>query len=187
MNSDANQFLAKMDGYLSRVLKADLFKNSIFEPGNLNKINRYMLIVAILLLLYLVIDIIMVSPYKNANSKISDLSVAGLAGSSAQAVMPVEMKSYAYYSNRMPSRSIFGAGSYSDTDSVSGSAVVTDDSVGLVGILTGNDPQAIVEDKKSQQTYYLKKGQSVNGITLEDIGDGRVTLDCRGKKITLLL
>ena len=57
----------------------------------------------------------------------------------------------------------------------------------LVGILAGVEPQAIIEDKETQKTYYLCKGQSFNGVTVEEITDGSVVLKYRGIQITLVL
>jgi len=57
----------------------------------------------------------------------------------------------------------------------------------LVGIIAGPEPQAIVEDTELSKTYYLNKGQTVAGISIEDITDGRVVLSFNGKKIVLVL
>ena len=59
--------------------------------------------------------------------------------------------------------------------------------VGLVGIVAGDNPQAIIEDKKAQKTYYLNKGQSFNGYVVEEILENKVVLDYEGKKISLFL
>ncbi len=184
---DGVQLSAKIDGYISKALKADLFKHRAFDPHNLKRLSRYMTVIAVLMALYLIIDILMVKPSRSAVSMISGSSASGVTQPLAQSAMPLEMKGYAYYSNKISGRNIFTANAYTETDGLSGTGEPADDSIGLVGIIPGNDPQAIIEDKKSQQTYYLKKGQAVNGITVEDIDGGRVSLDCRGKKMTLLL
>lgn len=57
----------------------------------------------------------------------------------------------------------------------------------LVGIIPGDQPQAIVEDIESAKTYYLNKGQSVAGIEVEDIADGRVVISFNGRRIVLVL
>ena len=103
--------------------------------------------------------------------------------------MPIEMKGYSYYSNRISGRNIFGASSSIQTEaqSASGSGDAAADTLGLVGIVPGTNPQAIIEDKKAQKTYYLNKGQSFNGYVVEEISDGKVVLDYGGRKISLFL
>lgn len=57
----------------------------------------------------------------------------------------------------------------------------------LIGIVSGETPQAIIEDKKNQKTYFLNKGQTVNQMTLEDILSDRVILNFEGEKFELAL
>lgn len=57
----------------------------------------------------------------------------------------------------------------------------------LVGILSGVDPQAIIEDKKSQKTYYLRKGQLIGELKIEDIQEGKVIISHNGEKYELSL
>ena len=57
----------------------------------------------------------------------------------------------------------------------------------LVGIIAGENPQAIVEDKEAQKTYYLYKGQGFGEVTVEDVGEGRVVLNYKGREIILVL
>ncbi|NQT95814.1 MAG: hypothetical protein HQ572_05130 [Candidatus Omnitrophica bacterium] len=46
----------------------------------------------------------------------------------------------------------------------------------LVGIMPGDEPQAIIEDKKSGQTLFLIKGESIGDIQIRDISSGKVVL-----------
>lgn len=57
----------------------------------------------------------------------------------------------------------------------------------LIGIISGEKPQAVIEDKKNQKTYFLYKGQSVNQLMITDILDDRVILDFEGEKLELVL
>lgn len=59
--------------------------------------------------------------------------------------------------------------------------------IALVGILPGDVPQAILEDKKNQRSYYLSAGQSSNDITVEEIHADRVTVSAGGQKKALTL
>ncbi len=46
----------------------------------------------------------------------------------------------------------------------------------FVGIIGGDPPQVIVEDKKSGQNHYLTAGQNVGEIKIEDVQRGKVTV-----------
>ena len=57
----------------------------------------------------------------------------------------------------------------------------------LVGIMPGEDPQAIIEDKRTGETLFLKRDEMINDIKIEDIGTGRVTLSYNEDTTTLSL
>ena len=183
---------SKIDDYILAVLKNDFLKNSVLDARALKVFNKYTVIIAALIAGYLILDIIFVSPSRKAASLIAKTSVSRpLVVVSAQNAMPIETKGYSYYSNRVSGRNIFGGSSYIQTESqTSGmepSAELSEGNLGLVGIVPGDNPQAIIEDKKDQKTYYLVKGQSINGITVEDINEDKVVLEYRDKKMTLFL
>lgn len=57
----------------------------------------------------------------------------------------------------------------------------------LVGILPGDNPQAIIEDKSKGKTYYVGKTQDFEGVTVKDIKDKVVVLEYNGENHTLNL
>jgi len=57
----------------------------------------------------------------------------------------------------------------------------------LVGVIPGDEPQAIVEDKKSGQTFFVRKGEMIDSIEVRDIGSGRITLGQGEDTVTLSL
>jgi type II secretory pathway component PulC len=59
--------------------------------------------------------------------------------------------------------------------------------INLVGIITGDNPQAIIEDKKAQKTYYLNKGQYIGEFLVEDIQEGKIILNFNGQRFELHL
>lgn len=179
----------KIDDYVSAILRNDFLKNSILDAEALKVFNKCAVIIAALIAGYLIFDIILVSPSRKTATLLAKASLSGPLVVPAERAMPVETKGYSYYSNRMSGRKIFGAGAYIQTESQGdlGSGDAPADNLGLVGIIPGTNPQAIIEDKKGQKTYYLTKGQSVNDITLEAMDEDKVTLDYRGKKTILFL
>ena len=93
-----------------------------------------------------------------------------------------------YYLEGIKSENIFGAPA-SAGENASPAAAATDlaKDITLVGIISGEDPQAVIEDKKTQKTYYLRKGQSFGETKLEDIQEGKIILEDKGKRYELYL
>ena len=55
----------------------------------------------------------------------------------------------------------------------------------LLGVITGDDNQAIIEDTKTKKTFFLYKGDSFREFKVYDIREGSVTLDYEGERIEL--
>lgn len=179
---------SKIDSYLSNFLKNSFLKNTVFEPHILKMFDKYMVVVVGLLMLYLFANIFFVSPSRKAALIISRMSIPAVSAPLTKIAAPIETKGYAYYYNRISGKRIF-TGSYTSSaqEGMESSGEPSSDDIGLLGIIKGNNPQAIIEDKKSQKTYYLIKGQSANGIIIEDISEDKVMLDYKGKRMTLFL
>lgn len=59
--------------------------------------------------------------------------------------------------------------------------------INLLGILSGENPQAIIEDKKAQKTYYLNKGQFIGEFQVMDIKEGKIILNFNSQTFELNL
>jgi hypothetical protein len=59
--------------------------------------------------------------------------------------------------------------------------------INLVGVIAGDNPQAIIEDKKTEKTYYVSKGQLIGELIVEEILDGKIILNLKGQKFELYL
>jgi hypothetical protein len=58
----------------------------------------------------------------------------------------------------------------------------------LMGIVSGDPAQAIIEDAQTKKTFFVTTGQTViEGAVLEQVLDNRVILDLGGEKIELTL
>ena len=58
----------------------------------------------------------------------------------------------------------------------------------LVGIVSGNPPQVIIEDSQTKKTYFVSQGQPVvEGAMVEQVFDTRVILNLQGEKVELAL
>ena len=179
-----------VDNYASRILKSDFFKNNLFSPKILKVFNKYMTIILVVAIIYFICDIVFVRPSHKAKEAISGFSASVTSSSSAKKTIQAEANTYSYYSNRISGKKIFGAAPYAAGEGLEGAGAGGEDitaNLGLVGIIPGANPQAIIEDKKSQKTYYLMKGESTNGIVVEDVGSDKVTIEYKGKRLNLFL
>lgn len=177
---------ARLDG----VLKSEIFKLKMFEPAVLKNINRYLIAALGIVTLYFLADLIFVRPYRDIE-KIVEKGVTSLQDGKAGALElkgAVIVKEYESYSSAVSNKNVFGpySGGSRPADNVAVSGDISE-RLGLVGVITGDNPQAIIEDKKNQKTYYLNKGQSFDGYIVEEISEGKVILNSGGNKISLFL
>lgn len=57
----------------------------------------------------------------------------------------------------------------------------------LLGVVWGEKPQAIIEDKKAQKTYFLAKGESFDSVEVKDILENKVILLYNDQQFELVL
>ena len=100
-----------------------------------------------------------------------------------------EPKPYDYYGNVIEHRDLFQAGvSSRETRGIPASAVGSRlKDFALIGIISGKTPQAIIEDKKESKTYFLKEGELVGDLRVEQILDEKVILSYEGEQFDLVL
>ena len=97
-------------------------------------------------------------------------------------------KPYDFYSEGIRNRQIFGERVSPETAkplSIVSSDLTKD--INLIGVILGDNPQAIIEDKKTQKNYYVTKGQFIGEFQVEDIQEGKVILIYEGQKFELYL
>ncbi len=99
-----------------------------------------------------------------------------------------EIKPYEFYLEGVRNHKIFDVATTSQISTpVSAANLDLIKDLSLVGIVSGDNPQAIIEDKKSQKTYYLMKGQFIGELQLEEIQEGKVILSYNGQRFELYL
>lgn len=57
----------------------------------------------------------------------------------------------------------------------------------LVGVITGDNPQAIIQDRRTRQTFYVSEGESVLGFKIKKVEKATVILERNGETIKLSL
>ena len=188
--AQAESVVSKTDERITGMLKSDLFRSKIFEPSILKNVNKYLIVILGILAIYFLADFIFVRPYKSVETIVSKpVSEQGQPVLPAEVKGPAPAKEYSSYSSAMPGKTVFGPsqGGTSNTEEATVSSGGLSEQLGLVGVIAGDNPQAIIEDKKAQKTYYLSKGQSLDGYVVEEIYEDRVVLSYEGKNSSLFL
>ncbi len=108
--------------------------------------------------------------------------------SQPQAEPKLDIKPYDFYADVIAGRQIFASRVLQEALQA-GASVNVDlaKDINLIGIISGDNPQAIIEDKKIQKTYYLNKGQFIGEYQLEEILEGKIILDYKGQRFELYL
>lgn len=97
------------------------------------------------------------------------------------------IKPYEFYSLGIKQRKIFSSAAANLEKPIGAASADLIKDINLVGMLSGENPQAIIEDKKAQKTYYLRKGQFIGQLQLEDILEGKIILNYEGQRYELYL
>lgn len=100
-----------------------------------------------------------------------------------------EIPSYKEIDEAISKRDLFKLDSDSGIRTSEGGAAGTDISqnLNLLGIITGERPQAIIEDRMLKKSFFLYKGDSFGDFKVIEIKEGTVILDNRGERIELRL
>jgi len=101
-----------------------------------------------------------------------------------------EIKPYEFYLEGLKNKKVFGSQVTQEARDTIASVNNTMDfikDINLVGIVSTDTPQAVIEDKANQKTYYLTKGQSIGELQIEDIKENKVILIFKGTRYELYL
>lgn len=105
-----------------------------------------------------------------------------------EVIPKTEQKPLEEYLQGFGDKQVFGSGgSVGVIGPASGLSAELIKDINLVGIIAGENPQAIIEDKLAQKTYYLNKGQFIGEFQVEDIQEGKIILNFNGQRFELHL
>ncbi len=161
---------------------------SLLKPGIKNMDIRKLLILLLAIsFLYLVASF--VYPWAGLKKiKLPDVPEERVRIEEPETELKEEPKPYEFYLQGLSQRQIFS--SPSAAEGINASPLASADlvkDINLVGIISGVNPQAVVEDKKTQKTYYLNKGQFIGELQIEDIQEGKIIVNYNGQKYELYL
>lgn len=99
-----------------------------------------------------------------------------------------QIKPLTFYLDSVNGHHIFGNAAQPEIHkavNAQGSNVIKE--INLVGVIIGDHPQAIIEDKNTQKTFYINKGQFIGEFQVEDIQEGKITVNHEGERYELYL
>lgn len=166
-------------------------KNSLYSfpkkyliPANIQKLVMGLLVISFL---YLIASFM--HPWIDLKKiKLPDVPEEKLKVEEPKIELKGEPKPYEFYLQGLSQRQIFS--SSSTQEGTSASSVVSADlikDINLVGIISGKNPQAVIEDKKTQKTYYLNRGQFIGELQIEDIQEGKIIVNYNGQRYELYM
>lgn len=117
--------------------------------------------------------------------EVSDSEIAESLAEDVAVKLP-QAEDYQAYLKHINSRQLFET-DFAKSALQAESEVNLSEKFSLVGIISGDIPQAVIENKQAQKTYYLKEGESFSGIKVEQINEGKVSINYHGRQVELFL
>jgi hypothetical protein len=148
-------------------------------------VRKIVFILFILSLIYFIFSLV----YSIALPKQIKLSKTTLNDNAQTKEDPSQARPYEFYLEATQGKEIFSKPSSLEEPLKSAALADVDltKDINLVGIIAGDNPQAIIEDKRNQKSYYLFKGQFVGEFQVEDIQEGKIILNHNGQRSELYL
>lgn len=103
------------------------------------------------------------------------------AEASAAAALPSAVRPLADYEEAFQKNSLFGAGPNSFSVLKSSISELLKD-YRLKGVVLGNEPEAILEDARTQRSVFVKQGASLGELTIKSIQEGAVVFVYYGEE-----
>ncbi|MFC1646222.1 hypothetical protein ACFL2Y_03485, partial [Candidatus Omnitrophota bacterium] len=160
-------------------------ENIIFDgikSLNFVLINRLILVVALVAFLLLLFDLFFRSP------DLSKLQSSSRAKLKEISLKENKIKSYSYYQQEIAKRQLFNS---SPIESKVKKVIPAGQTfkelikgLKLLGIVSGDKTQVIIEDTKLRKTYFLYVGDYLGEIKVEEVHSDRVILEFKGERIS---
>lgn len=156
---------------------------NIIRIENIKFLNAALFFTLVAIILYFLIDIFLIP-----SKEIARLEEEMVEKAPAK-IKEVEIEPYSYYSKELASKEIFKP-LVKEEEKELRPEIPPEELIGnlsLLGIVSGEHPQAIIEDKKQKKSFFLREGQSAGGIFLKRIDDDSITVIYRGEEFNLTL
>lgn len=170
---------------LSYFFKKFKISSKALTPGLLSAINKALGALTALMAGYFIF--MLLAPHAAGRVPLPYGENAIVSGQGNDAASAQSPRPYSLYETVISSKKLFGPSLGQPSGQKEGYDAHIAGRFFLVGIIGGDDMQAIVEDKENQKTYYLRQGQSLQNFLIEEIKEDAVILDYRGTKVRLTL
>ncbi|MDD5560742.1 MAG: hypothetical protein PHT50_01220 [Candidatus Omnitrophica bacterium] len=160
-------------------------KGGIDEP-NLKAWNKVLAVLAVIFFVYLTADF----TFRRLDIKQFTKKVSAEKGRSFRQEVTPEVRPFLYYLEMVQRRDIFSPIKLISAENPQEEArkmlstLVKD--LKLVGISWGQEPEVIIEDTKSNKTYFLKAGEKFSSFKVDSILKDKVILESEGQKMDLM-
>lgn len=160
----------------------------IKEYFSFNQLNQLLLIVLVILGLYLLTDFLIISPNRIEEKVLAVEAVKDNSLKISQEVAAPAAKPVSYYTQATKTKNLFTAtGPETEQERPSASFLEMVSKFKLQGIISGPGLQAVIEDTKTNQVYFLSPGDYIGEIQLKEILPGKVKLTYYGQEAELTL
>ena len=179
--------LGNLKGRVS-FLKAKLEKGFSFKNLNLSVINGFLVLVLLVLFVYAVIEISL--SIANLNSNLEAAFLIDLPQPKLVSKEDTILKSQEHYLTKANKRSIFTFVK-KEKDVLLDEApkikeiVKKAEHLKLVGISWSQEPDAMIEDTRTNKTFFVKKGDMIGVIKVEDILMEKIILGYKDETLEL--
>ena len=173
--------------------------SKIKEYLSFNQINRILLEIFLVLGVYLLVGFLITSPGKIEKRilALAPLDIKHPTGLGKVKGKPIEIpektdvtrtEPVSHYTQSVKSRNLFTAtGLETRPVRLSPTFLEMVSKLKLQGIISGPNPQAVIEDTKAKQVYFLSPGERIGEIELKEILPGKVKLNYYGQEAELPL
>ena len=151
---------------------------------NLRPMNVVLIIILAGLLVYFIYEVF----YTSYHKKEADIFAESEKVTEIKEEDSLEIKPYSFYSSAIEGRNIFMPQQLEIEEVITGPTLeeITA-TLSLIGIIAGERPQAIIEEKKSGKSYFLYKGGSVGKAKIVEILEDSIVMEYQGEKFELVL
>ncbi|NQT06340.1 MAG: hypothetical protein HQ575_02260 [Candidatus Omnitrophica bacterium] len=168
----------------NRDLPSYLDLTNIIKLEHIKTINMVLFSSLIIIILYLAIDIFIFS-----SDAVPAQAYTAKDPSHAVRQEKREIEPLSHYSKDINAKDLFRPLAQNDAGGTKPVVPAEDvmSNLSLLGVVSGENPQAIIENKKQKKTIFLKKGQTSGDLKLKEIEADSVTVIYRGEEYTLTM
>lgn len=153
---------------------------------NTRTLNSIFIVMLVCLLVYFIYDLFYITYAKEGEPEIVmevEKKISKVEKEDALLIKP-----YSFYSSSIGDRNIFTPLQV-ETEAVATGPTLEEimSNFSLIGIIAGDRPQAIIEDKKSGKSHFLYEGSTVGQVKIVEILDDSVVMEYQGQKFELVL